>query len=372
VARVLLICPAVPAPAGVGLAMRAGVSVEGLGRHHDLTVAVIRSPFDTTPFGWVRARAGAVFDLVCPTDRQSAMSWIRSERGRRVACHPLPALARQRPPSVGERIIERAGCRFDVVVVMRTYVSGAALALLDAGVPGILDADDDDAGACASLARLDPSWAEQVAHYEAFQREAFPWFERVLFAARDDAVPPFQHLPNAVRIPPTWSMRPVRNPLEVLFVGHPSYLPNRDALDRLRRDILPAIEALGVAVHLLHPGPSDDVSRFYERAHIAVVPLRAGGGTRIKILEAFAHGCPVVSTPTGVRGLAVSDGEHLVITDDDDDDGGFAAAVVGLARDGGRRRRLAEAARAFVTTHHDCRHVGDRLARLVADRAPVQ
>lgn len=102
------------------------------------------------------------------------------------------------------------------------------------------------------------------------------------------------------------------------------------------------------------------------------MPLRAAGGTRIKILEAFAHGCPVVSTPTGARGLAITDGEQLVVTTDDDDDLAFAKAVVELAGDDNRRARLAEAARAFVVAHHDGDHVGAQLARLVEERAEAR
>ena len=368
-ARVLFVCPVVPAPAHNGLAMRAGVSVEGLGRRHDLTVAVIRSPVDTADLGWVRRHARAVIETPYGADRKSATSWMWSERGRRAARHPLPALARPLPPSVGRRIIDQVGHDFDVVVVMGTYAAGAALALLDAGVAGILDAFDDDVGTNASLARLDPACADEIPRYDAFQREVFPWFDHVLFASLEDAVPPFLHLPNAVRIPPTWSLRPRERSLQLLFVGNPSYLPNRDARDRLGHAIVPAIEGLGVRVELLHPPPDGDVGPFYERAHVAAVPLRAAGGTRIKILEAFAHGCPVVSTPTGARGLAVTDGEQLIVTADDDDDLVFARAVVELAGDDDRRGRLAESARAFVATHHDHREVGARLAALVEERA---
>ena len=371
-ARVLFVCPVVPAPARNGLAMRAGVSVEGLGQRHDLTVAVIRPPGDAADLAWARRHARAVIDTPYGADRRSATSWMWSERGRRVAGHALPELARPLPPSVGRRIVDEAGLAFDIVVVMGTYAAGVAVPLLDAGVAGILDAFDDDARTNESLAKLDSRYAEEIPRYDAFQREVYPWFDRVLFASLEDAVPPFLHLPNAVRIPAKWSLRPRGHPLELLFVGNPSYLPNRDALDRLVDGIVPAIEALGVQVQLLHPRPDGDVGPLYERSHIAAVPLRAAGGTRIKLLEAFAHGCPVVSTPTGARGLNVIDGEQLVVTTDDDDDLAFARAVVELAGDENRRARLAEAARAFVVAHHDARQTGARLAELVEERAEAR
>jgi glycosyltransferase involved in cell wall biosynthesis len=65
----------------------------------------------------------------------------------------------------------------------------------------------------------------------------------------------------------------------------------------------------------------------YEAADVAVVPVRAGGGTRIKILEAFAHGVPVVTTPLGAEGIAAVDGEHLLLAEDAL---GFARACLGV------------------------------------------
>jgi hypothetical protein len=373
VARVLFVTPAVPAADRNGVAMRAGVGVEALRERHDLTVAVVRSPFDTSPFDWVRAHAERVVEVLCSDDPRSAMSWLSSPLGRAVARGSLPPLARFRPPSLGEMIVEEVGDDFDAVVVMGTCTAGAAIPFLERGVGGVLDAFDDDARTCASLAQLDPTLLDDVPVHEAFQREVYGWFDRVLLASLDDAVAPDDHLPNAVRIPPHTARPADRSPIGLLFVGNPGYLPNRDALTRLQRHIVPAVEARGVAVRLLHPGPDDDIDDFYAEAHIAAVPLRAGGGTRIKILEAFAHHCPVVSTPTGAMGLGVTGGEHLVLTSTDDDDGAFADAVVSLVRDADRRARLTDAAFAFVTSHHDHRDVGARLAaiveRVIAERS---
>lgn len=367
-ARVLFVTPAVPAADRNGLAMRAGVSVEGLHRRHDLTVAVVRSPYDETSFDWVDRHARRVVDTVCVDDRRSSASWLSSERGRSVLASPLPAMVRLRPPSIGDELIDRVGSGFDVVVVMGTFTSGVVVPFLDRGVPAVLDAFDDDARTCASLALLDPTMADEVAPYDAFQRRVLPWYEHVLFAADHDAVAPYLHLPNAVRIPSAPIGPDDDAPFTVVFVGNPAYRPNRDALDRLHEHLLPRLRAAGTPVRLLHPGPDDDVAACYRAAHLAVVPLRAGGGTRIKILEAFAYRCPVVSTATGAAGLGVNDGEHLVITADDDDPS-FAAAVAGLAHDRTRRARLAEAAARFVAARHDHRVVGDQLADLVDDVA---
>jgi polysaccharide biosynthesis protein PslH len=59
-----------------------------------------------------------------------------------------------------------------------------------------------------------------------------------------------------------------------------------------------------------------DLRSLYAASHVVLAPLRAGGGTRIKVLEAMAHARPVVATPLGADGLAVKDGAHLLLGED--------------------------------------------------------
>jgi glycosyltransferase involved in cell wall biosynthesis len=87
------------------------------------------------------------------------------------------------------------------------------------------------------------------------------------------------------------------------------------------------------------------VAPYYDRADVVVVPLRAGGGTRIKVLEAFAHRVPVVATPMGAEGLEVSPGRHLLVGDGPD---ALAAACLRLLRDPALGRQLAADAHALV------------------------
>jgi hypothetical protein len=356
--------------------MRAGVSVDGLARRHDVSVAVVKhqdedDDRDAAALAWTRDRVTAAIVVPHAVEAQAATSWLRTERGRAAAANPLPEFARRVPPALGDTIADELGTSFDVVMVMRTYLAGAAVPFLEEGLSAILDADDDDARTFESIGLLGEPEGKDAAKYSDFQRIVLPWFDRVLFASAEDALAPFEQLPNAVRVPPVWTMRAPADPLELLFVGNLGYPPNRDALDRLNARIVPAIADMGIDVRLHHPAPDDEIAPFYERAHIAVVPLRAGGGTSIKILEAFAHGCPVVASPTGARGLEVADDDQLVITDDDADDEGFASAVVALARDDRRRARLAATARRFVVEHHDATAVGDELARLIDEVAAI-
>ena len=114
-------------------------------------------------------------------------------------------------------------------------------------------------------------------------------------------------------------------------------------------------------------GDVPSVQPHLHEAAISIVPLRAGGGTRLKIFEAMAAGTPVVSTTVGAEGLDVTPGEHLLIADEADT---FAASVIALLRDDDARRRVAGRASALVRSY-DWSAVGARLEeilRTIVDR----
>jgi glycosyltransferase involved in cell wall biosynthesis len=97
-----------------------------------------------------------------------------------------------------------------------------------------------------------------------------------------------------------------------------------------------------------------DPTPYLEASALMVVPLRAGGGMRVKILEALARGIPVVSTTIGAEGIDVRPGQHLLIADEP---AAFAEAVVGLLRDRVLADQLAAAGRLHAISHYDWRTV---------------
>ena len=149
----------------------------------------------------------------------------------------------------------------------------------------------------------------------------------------------------------------------MVFVGGTNWFPNRDALDFFCEQILPHVQAGGAHVPARWVGSAsaeqrrsyrerygveltgyvDDVRPFMRDAACHIVPLRAGGGTRLKILNAWAMGMAVVSTSIGCEGLAVVDGENILIRDDPRD---FANAVLEVLESEALRRRLGERGRA--------------------------
>jgi sugar transferase (PEP-CTERM/EpsH1 system associated) len=155
----------------------------------------------------------------------------------------------------------------------------------------------------------------------------------------------------------------------LVFTGSMDWLPNEDAMRFFCREVLPLIRAeeprTRLAIvgrtptpavraladeHIEVTGTVADVRPFMRKAAVYVVPLRIGGGTRLKIFEAMAMGQAVVSTTVGAEGLPVVDGEHALIADGPR---AFADAVVSLLRDSRRRQALGAAARKFVVDHYD-------------------
>jgi glycosyltransferase involved in cell wall biosynthesis len=165
---------------------------------------------------------------------------------------------------------------------------------------------------------------------------------------------------------------------EILFVGDLGWRPNADGIGWFAKDVWPAIASARPAARVRVigrnaprrlrpfvrarfdlPGEVPDTDRDFLDAAVFVVPLRVGGGTRLKILEAAASGVPVVSTSRGAEGLDLADGDEIVIRDTPAD---FAAAVAGLLADPAARRSLAVRARRAVETRYDVRAIGSRYA----------
>ncbi len=160
-------------------------------------------------------------------------------------------------------------------------------------------------------------------------------------------------------------------PAHLVFTGSMDWLPNEDAMRHFVHEILPRIRAVEPSVTLSIVGrdPTSTVQQLADhaagievtgrvndvrpdiaRSQVYVVPLRIGGGTRLKIFEAMAMGRAVVSTTIGAEGLPVTSGRDIVIADGPD---AFSRAVVDLIRNQERRRRIEAAARQLVVDRYD-------------------
>jgi sugar transferase (PEP-CTERM/EpsH1 system associated) len=215
---------------------------------------------------------------------------------------------------------------------------------------------------------------EQWRKMRRYERRACHKFDAVVAVSREDAahieqqygVDRVYDVPTGVDID---YFSPQPSPIEphsLVFVGSMDWLPNEDGIVYFAEEVLPRVAAQLPDVRLKvvgrnptprvrelarrHPritvtGRVSDVRPYVAGAAACVVPLRIGGGTRLKIFEAMAMGKPVISTAIGAEGLPVGNGTELLIADDPD---AFSQAVVRILTDGTLRQRVGQTARAAV------------------------
>jgi len=166
------------------------------------------------------------------------------------------------------------------------------------------------------------------------------------------------------------------DPARLAFVGGMNWFPNKDAVKWFDEEIIARVSELMPStvldvigrpdgdMKLRHPeqiimhGFVKDVREYLIRAAVVVVPIRVGGGTRLKVLEAMSMGKAMVSTTVGVEGIRAEHGKHLLLADTPEE---FAQAVFRLQTDGVLRDRLGKAARSLATEHYQWDVIGQKL-----------
>jgi glycosyltransferase involved in cell wall biosynthesis len=287
---------------------------------------------------------------------------------------------------------------FDAVVAVQTPVAGYALRFPD--MPKILDVDTalsyqmyESYAAQERLPARGLAWLTwQKAHlYDRWVFSKFDactvvadWERDFLRAMVRSSSSSVEIFPNGVDCTHNHSGLAETQPHTLVYNGALTYSANYDAMQYFLAEIYPLIQRqlpdvtltitgstkgvdldglrLDESVHLT--GYVDDVRQPVARSAACVVPIRQGGGTRLKILEAMALGTPVVATSKGAEGLDMIDGEHLLIADAPD---AFAEAVVNVLRDTELRRRLATHARALVEARYDWGPIGQQFVELVEE-----
>jgi glycosyltransferase involved in cell wall biosynthesis len=183
-----------------------------------------------------------------------------------------------------------------------------------------------------------------------------------------------------------FSHSPPTDAEHVVFTGSMDWLANRDGIEFYMDDVWPLIAKRAPSSRMTVVGrdpPSSLISKMRERelnwrftgyvddirehvrsAGVYVIPLRVGGGTRLKVYEAMAMGCPIVSTSIGVEGLPLTAGEHYLRADTASD---FAAAMLRLMADGDLRMQLSTRARLFVEENSSYETVAKEFEQICDD-----
>ena len=186
-------------------------------------------------------------------------------------------------------------------------------------------------------------------------------------------------IPNCIHLDDYTHVHTLPEPNTLIFTGAFTYHANYEAMVWFLEEVYPRVKAGVPEVRLiitgdhadlpLPPAPDVTLTGFVDDVHsliagswISLAPIREGGGTRLKILEAMALRTPVVSTSKGAEGLAAQDGEQLLLADTPE---AFADAVIHLLQEPGWRTRLADNAFQLVRERYHWPVVMPRFLRLV-------
>jgi glycosyltransferase involved in cell wall biosynthesis len=392
--RLLYISPVTPAPSGRGIAMRAHHNLLALAAGHRISLLIIPTGLRSRP------PVEEIFSL-CESVTHLRLHILKD--------FPLllKILSAKIVPSLASRIFKYptemasfstrrakravhalAGAHFPVVHVFRFYHYPYALSLPASRARPILqlDLDEIDSSTRRSLAdlffktgrrRTARRMLREARKYEAYERRALSFFDRIFLSSALEAnrIQQMYGCRNVETLPNVMINSTFRTPRQrsecfvFLMVGVFSYFPNRDGIEFFCSQILPLIRSrtkVEFIFRAVGPGLSrrlvrrlsairgvelkgyvPDIRAAYAGADAAVVPIRAGGGTRIKILEAMASGVPVISTSKGAEGLELRPEAEILTADTAYE---FAEQCCRLLHDPELRLALADNARQRMTS----------------------
>lgn len=355
--------------------------LNGLAGGHELAVVYLSDPSGPSIDPELAARCALVKRIDAP--RQGPM------RAWQHRFNVLLSALIRRPTAVGAvhsrrfaRTVREVAYdwRPDVIQVEHDLIAYCAAGLTDSGAALVLVCHDPGLKASEDMIRTTRG-RQRLAHqldlrsWRIYWRRRFPDFDAVIVFTPEDIQSlkgfadstPVVRIPLSVEIPPGGPAVTGSGDQSVMFVGGFSHLPNADAALRLIREIMPLARRSTPGLRLLlvgdrptHAmrelagpddlvtGPVDTVRPWMVRATLVALPIRLGGGMRVKLTEAMAAGKAIVASPQAAAGLAVTDGEQLLLADSDEQ---FAAAIGRLLGDEELRMRLGPAAQGWAAAN---------------------
>jgi len=369
--RALFLSPQAPYPAVGGGPLRSASLLEYLARRFNVHAIVFREPGDPDPALAIPSGLVGKLDVIdLPYHSKQPLARALRNTSR---------IVRNRPPLLDrfsgfEDAIAAplAGQHYDLAIIEHFWCAPYVAQLRPCSQQVILD-----------LHNIESVWHQRVAASEsparafalrrfatasvALERKWLPGFDRLLVTSESDSeqvrrIVPDSNItvyPNAL---PYVEAPPREEKNEIVFSGNLEYAPNISAVRFFRERVWPILRSrwpnlrwkiVGRNPEAVHDVVADDarieLTGFVENAltslaqsQVAIVPLLAGSGTRVKILEAWAAGTAVVSTTLGAEGLECRDGEHLILADGADN---FAKAVSRLLESPENRARIGHAGR---------------------------
>ncbi len=284
----------------------------------------------------------------------------------------------------------------DVVILARMEVSEYLPALRAAGVRRvILDLDETPSRVLSTIADIETNRGAamllrrlardvQVAETSCAEQVDEVWMSSEIEVQRLHnsglQCVPCRVVPHALDVESFQPPFADRDRSSLIYPASFAYQPNADAVRFLVQSLLPLVPTASLTLigsgapqwmsaiddpRIIIHGPVADIRPFLARAGALPLPLRAGGGTRLKVLEAFAAGVPVISTEFGVEGLQVEDGVHYLQADSPAE---FASACRLVAVDVQRSDEISAAAHELVSRNHSHAALIDVLAEALPQR----
>ena len=373
--NLLYLSPWFPFPPTNGSELRIHALLRGLAARHEVTLLSFqRRPPD--PRGLAAAR-----DLLAGVH---LVPWRefepRSRRARLGFLSPRPRSVVDTHSAAMDSLIRRvtAERRYDAVIASELGMAaywpawGELPAVLDDLELGVFVGQTTGATTAVARARRRLMWAK-LRHYV---RGLLPRFaavtvvserERDLLCQVAPGYAAVEMVPNGIDVAASAAIRVPRDPDALVFAGSFTYGVNHEAMVWFLSEVYPLVKRAAPEIRLVITGDPagkplppaegvtltgfvDDVRPLVAGAAAAVVPIRQGGGTRLKILEAMALGTPVVATSKGAEGLAVTDGGDILLADTPE---AFAGAILRLRRDAALRQDLVNNACRLVRRQYD-------------------
>jgi len=375
--RLVFVSPLFLFPADAGGKIRTGNILRGLrGGHFEVTLMSPATSGQRLRFG---NEIAAICDRFVPWQPVPRPKWLRAlDLLRTLPVNVAADLTRPALAAVRAAALQTCDLMvFDFVhaAVLRPPGLGCASICFTHNVEAEIFARHAEQADSAFMRWI---WAAQHRKMDAFEAQALKTFTSVIAVSERDAdffrstygLGRVRAIPTGVDLDYFSWQAPVpvseEHPPTVVFTGSMDSAANIGGVKFFIEKVWPAVLA-GVAEaqflvvgrnppasllalgktsrNVRFTGAVDDIRPFTRKAHVAVIPLLVGGGTRIKAFEAMAMGCPVVSTSVGIEGLAVEPDVHFINRDDPD---AMASAIVGLLADAGLRMRFSRSARERV------------------------
>jgi sugar transferase (PEP-CTERM/EpsH1 system associated) len=400
--RIVFVTQIVPYPPHGGVLQRGFNLLRELGRRHDVHLLAFHHPDELAP-GEAVERSRVELGKFCKHIEYFPL-WPKASKLHKLAAfaagavYPKPfSVLAHRSAALAARLDEITRSRACDIVHLDTIALAPYLSNCN-GIPAVLAHHNIESRLMARRAEHERGFAarryveSQTRKLVAYEREQSARFRLNITVSDADSATLREicpqaraaSVPNGVDVD-YFSPRPHDGTPALVYTGGMNMFANRDAVDWFLEAIwpriksaVPAAQFFGIGPHpsaslraaaaadasVQAPGFVDDVRPWVARSAVYVVPLRVGGGTRLKMVDAMAQGKAIVATRIGAEGIDGEGGKHFLLADDPDT---FARTVIELLGDAQRRKILGAAARARAVERYAWPILGDKLGALYAD-----